>query len=130
MGKSSDLKKEPVFMFGQEERPELPVKVVAEKLDRYEGGAPLELTTRGNTKLAFAVLFAKTYTERFHSKCAQELINSTMRLARSMNGESVDEQIRCLQAGGQVPDAYYNSDEKKKSGFSDYSFISKGSEDD
>lgn len=129
MRKSADLKKEPVFISGREEKPELPVRVVSEKLDRYEGGAPLELTTRANPSLANAVLFAKTYTIRFKSKFAGEIIDSTMRLARSMNGLSVSEQIECLKAGGAVPDAYYNGNEKK-SGFSDYSFISKETSDD
>lgn len=126
--KASDLRKQPIIEVSNNDgRPELPVKQISEKLDRWQGGEPLEITTRANPPLARAVMFQKTFITRFGCKFPAMLNDTLMRLAVSADGKGRDDQKYIAEASSKIPDAYFEPSSKKKKG--DYTYIT-GDEDE
>lgn len=119
MKKSEDIldKQMGSFRMPPSNIPEHPARFISTKISPTKGHE-LQLQTRGNLKMAEAVLFGVVYTEHFKSDFVGGLIDTMMRMGVSMAGEGRKEQIETLRASGSTPDAYYNQmNEQKKRSF-------------
>ena len=100
------------------DKPLPPVSVVVSNL-LTEEGPRLELLTRNNPTLAKAAQIGFIFSTMLTEEAAQvpgcpyvgERIEHIMRLAVSEGGKGREDQISALQAGGKLPDTYYDTGE-------------------
>ena len=96
--------------------PPAPVSVVIGHL-MHEDGAALELTTRMNPAAAKATQVAFIFGTQIrcpitHEKGSPFMVSMNEQIQRllvSYNGEGRKDLIAALQAGGQLPESYYNN---------------------
>lgn len=96
------------------DKPEAPVSVVIGHL-MHEEGKPLELTTRMTPGAAratqisfiFATQIKCPYTKEKGSVFMTDMMSQIHRLLVSTGGKGREDLIAALQAGGHLPDAYY-----------------------
>lgn len=88
---------------------ELPIKTTTKILTQTEGRG-LKQNTRANRGLIDAVMFGYPYVQRWNDDYVKNMLDDLMSLSISIDGEGRKEQIQCLDAGGQLPDAYYNTE--------------------
>lgn len=113
-----DLNSNPIpLSVDKNDKPLPPVSVVVSNL-LTEDGARLELLTRNNPTLAKAAqigfIFSTMIKEEDGSTgCPYvgERIEHIERLAVSEGGKGREDQIAALQAGGKLPDTYYDTGE-------------------
>jgi len=107
MKRSTDLEKNPIIDLMGRKAPELPIRTTTKILTQTEGRG-LKQNTRGNSRLVEAVMFGYPWVQRWGDAYVQNMLDDMMSLAIGMDGEGRREQIQALEAGGQVPEAYYN----------------------
>lgn len=124
MSKTSiDLEKNPIINFGANKTPELPIRTTTNILTQTEGRG-LKQHTRVNPPLARAIMFGYAWTQRWNDQYVGNMLDDLMCLAIAMGGKGREEQIECLRAGGQVPDAYYGGKPGPNGrGFSDTAYV-------
>lgn len=93
--------------------PELPIKTTTKILTQTEGRG-LKQNTRGSKALVEAVMFGYPWVSRWNDDYVANKLDDLMSLAISMDGAGRRDMIDCLDAGGTVPDAYYNNGENRK----------------
>lgn len=93
------------------DKPEAPVSVVLKNLTETEG-KKLEVLTRTNPALANAAQIGYIFSHVFGSKYVAGRVELIERLAISMDGKGREEQISALQAGGSLPDTYFDNKNK------------------
>lgn len=111
----NDLERNPIpLAVDKNDKPLPPVSIVVSNL-LTEDGPRLELLTRNNPVLSKAVqigfIFSNMIVEEDDSAgCpyVTDRMNSIMRLAVSQDGKGREDQIAALQAGGKLPDSYYD----------------------
>lgn len=81
------------------------------------GGAELEILTRTSVAIVRAIDAGSVFAARYRSKYIQSRIEQMERLAISNDGKGRDEIIRVIQAGGRLPDAYYQTAGKMSAPF-------------
>lgn len=94
--------------FGQPRLPELPIKTATNTLTQTEGRG-LKQNTRSNKGLIEAVMFGYPWVQRWGDDYVKNLLDDMMSLSISVDGQGRRDIIDCLEAGGQLPDAYYSS---------------------
>lgn len=105
MGKSAaDLEKNPIIV--DSGGPQPPVNKLIKSLLTV-GGKKLELLTRTNKSIVAAVNCGGVYVYRFKSGYIAHRIEQLERLSVSAGGKGRDEMIRAVQAGGALPDSFY-----------------------
>lgn len=111
---ADDLKKNPMLV-NKIDPNTPPVSFVLSNL-LTTGGKQLEIMTRSTPEMQKArtttFFFAtqiKTRRGGTGIEYANEMYEQLMRLSCSLNGEGRKEQIACLQAGGQLPDSFYET---------------------
>lgn len=105
MGKSaSDLEKNPIIL--DSGGPQPPVNKLIKSLLTV-GGKRLELLTRTNKAIISAIDCGGVYCYRFKSGYIRDRIEQLERVSVSAGGQGRDEMIRAVQAGGAMPDSYY-----------------------
>lgn len=72
-------------------------------------GAELEILTRTSVAIVRAIDAGSVFAARYRSRYIQARIEQMERLAISNDGKGRDEIIRVIQAGGRLPDAYYQA---------------------
>lgn len=110
----TDLERNPAIGGPKKEKPEAPVSVVIGHL-MHEEGKPLELTTRMTPGAAratqisfiFATQIKCPYTKEKGSIFMIDMMAQIHRLLVSTGGKGREDLIAALQAGGHLPDAYY-----------------------
>lgn len=107
MKPASDLGVKPQINLNAGQLPELPIKSIATALTKTEG-AELDISTRTTPAIAEAIAFGYPFTKLFGNSYVQDLETKIECLAISQEGQGRRDLIDCLQAGGTVPDAYYN----------------------
>lgn len=98
------------------DKPDAPVSVVVNHL-MHESGAPLELTTRMNAAAARAAQVCLIYSTQMKDPVTHEvgcdfivqMDEKIQRLLVSYGGEGRKDLIAALQAGGRLPDTYYET---------------------
>lgn len=110
---AADLLSEPV-PFEKASTPDPPVAIVLKNLTISEG-KKLEILTRTNPALANAAQIGYIFSTMFGSKYVAGRVEHIECLAISMDGKGREEQISALQAGGKLPDSYFEG-----SGSSDF----------
>lgn len=111
----NELERNPIpVSVDKNEKPLPPVSVVVSNL-LTEDGPRLELLTRNNPVLSKAVqigfIFSNMIAEEDDTvgcPYVMDRMNSIMRLAVSQDGKGREDQIAALQAGGKLPDSYYD----------------------
>lgn len=93
---------------------ELPIKTTTKILTQTEGRG-LKQNTRANKGLIDAVMFGYPFVARWGDPYVTNMLDDLMSLSISIDGEGRKEQIQCLDAGGQLPDAYYNTEGGQRS---------------
>lgn len=105
MGKSAtDLEKNPIIL--DSGGPQPPVNKLIKSL-MIVGGKKLELLTRTNKAIVSAINCGGIYRYRFHSGYISDRIEQLERISVAVDGKGRDELIRAVQAGGAMPDSYY-----------------------
>ena len=104
---ASDLLSEPMN-FVKQEAPDAPITVVLNNLTTTEG-KKLEILTRTNPNLANAAQIGFIFASMYGSDYVSRRVEMIERLAVSMEGKGREEQISALQAGGRLPDSYFES---------------------
>lgn len=110
----TDLLSNPQAAASKRDKPEAPVSVVIGHL-MHEGGKPLELTTRmtpgamraTQISFIFATQIKCPYSKDKGSEFMTEMMSQIHRLLVSSGGKGREDLIAALQAGGHLPDAYY-----------------------
>lgn len=100
-------------------RPDAPVSVVVNHL-MHETGNALELTTRMNQAAARAAQVSYIYASQMKDPITHEIgsefiVNMNEKIQRllvSYGGEGRKDLIAALQAGGRLPDSYYETGKK------------------
>lgn len=77
-------------------------------------GAELEILTRTSVAIVRAIDAGSVFAARYRSSYIQSRIEQMERLAISNDGQGRDEIIRVIQAGGRLPDAYYEGGAAKQ----------------
>lgn len=113
---ASDLLSNPQTIAKTPSKPDAPVSVVLKNLMTTEG-KELEVLTRTNPNLANAAQIGFIFATIYGSKYIASRVELIERLAISMEGKGREEQISALQAGGKLPDAYF--DKKPNAEFSE-----------
>lgn len=90
----------------KESTPPAPITVVLDNLTVTEG-KKLHILTRTNPSLANAVQIGFIYSTMFNSEYVAGRVESIEQLAISMDGKGREEQIGALQAGGKLPDSFF-----------------------
>lgn len=98
---------------------ELPIKTTVKVLTQTSGRG-LKQHTRATKGLIDAVMFGFPYVHRWEDDYVSDMLDDLMCLAIGMDGQGRKEQIDCLNAGGQLPDAYYNNEGQNKRGDTAY----------
>lgn len=93
-------------------KPEAPVTTVLNNLTITEG-RKLDILTRTNPALANAAQIGLIFRRMFGSEYVADRVQLIECLSISMDGKGREEQISALQAGGTLPDSYFD---KKSSG--------------
>lgn len=107
MAKSAeDLLDKPMVAKERGSKPDAPVTVVLNNLTTVEG-KKLEILTRTNPNLAEAAQVGFIFSRMFGSQYVASRVELIERLAISMDGKGREEQINALQAGGKLPDSYF-----------------------
>lgn len=104
---ASDLLSSPEPIAKASGKPEAPVTVVLRNLKVTEG-KDLEVLTRTNPNLANAAQIGFIFSSMYGSKYVAQRVELIERLAVSMDGKGREEQISALQAGGTLPDSYFD----------------------
>lgn len=99
--------------------PELPIKTATTTLTQTEGRG-LKQNTRANKGLIEAVMFGYPWVQRWDDEYVGNMLDDMMCMAISADGQGRRDIIDCLDAGGQVPDAYYNTAEGGRRGDTAY----------
>lgn len=108
MAKSAeDLLDKPMTVKASSGKPDAPVTVVLNNLTTVEG-KKLEILTRTNPNLADAAQVGFIFSKMFGSQYVAQRVELIERLAISMEGKGREEQINALQAGGKLPDSYFD----------------------
>jgi hypothetical protein len=113
---ASDLLTNPANIAKAPSKPDAPVSVVLKNLMTTEG-KELEILTRTNPNLANAAQIGFIFASIYGSKYVAARVELIERLAISMEGKGREEQISALQAGGKLPDAYF--DKQKSAEFTE-----------
>lgn len=92
---------------------ELPIKTTTKILTQQEGRG-LKQNTRATKGMVEAVMFGYPWAQRWKDGYVINMLDDLMSLGISMDGEGRREMIQCLDAGGQLPDAYYNTEGGKR----------------
>lgn len=95
----------------KESAPPAPITVVLDNLTVTEG-KKLNILTRTNPNLANAVQIGYIYSTMFNSQYVASRVETIEQLAISMDGKGREEQIGALQAGGKLPDSFFESKAK------------------
>lgn len=111
----SDLLTEVPVKTASREKAEAPISVVLRNF-MVKDGKELELMTRSNPTMAraaqigyiFAHMIKMNDSDRIGSEYVAGRIEQLERLGVGMNGLGRQDQIAALQAGGRLPDAYYD----------------------
>lgn len=111
-----DLLNKPEAAASKKEKPDAPVTVVIRHL-MHEHGEPLELTTRmtpgaaraNQISFIFATQIKCPISGEKGSIFMTEMMDQINRLLVSYGGKGREDLIAALQAGGRLPDAYYES---------------------
>lgn len=98
---------------------ELPIKTTTKILTQTEGRG-LKQHTRATKGLVDATMFGYPYVHRWGDDYVADMLDDLMCLAIGMDGKGRQEQIDCLNAGGQLPDAYYNNEGQNRRGDTAY----------
>jgi len=93
---------------GKSKEVELPIKTTTKILTQTEGRG-LKQNTRATRGLVDAVMFGYPFVQRWQDDYVLNMLDDLMSLSISIDGKGREEMISCLEAGGQLPDAYYNS---------------------
>lgn len=109
---ASELLSAPQAVARASGKPDAPVTVVLNNLTVTEG-QKLEILTRTNPNLANAAQIGFIFKHMYGSAYVAKRVELIERLAVSMDGKGREEQISALQAGGALPDSYFD---KKSSG--------------
>lgn len=102
---ASDLLTEPAPLV-KDSTPPAPITVVLDNLTVTEG-KKLNILTRTNPNLANAVQIGYIYSTMFNSQYVASRVETIEQLAISMDGKGREEQIGALQAGGKLPDSFF-----------------------
>lgn len=86
--------------------PPAPISIVLDNLTVTEG-KKLTILTRTNPKLANAAQIGYIYATMFNSSYVAGRVELIEQLAISMEGKGREEQIGALQAGGKLPDSFF-----------------------
>lgn len=70
-------------------------------------GVSLEILTRTNREIVFAIAAGSAFALRYNSGYIKNKVEQVERLAISSGGLGRQEIIQVVQAGGQLPDTYY-----------------------
>lgn len=103
---AADLLSNPSQIAKGSSKPDAPVSVVLKNLMTTQG-KELEVLTRTNTNLADAAQIGFIFASIYGSKYVAARVELIERLAISMDGKGREEQINALQAGGKLPDSYF-----------------------
>lgn len=109
---ANDLRDNPRIQLEQDTRPELPVKAIVGHLT-IEDGAELEIMTRTTPAVVRAARIGYIYANVFRSAYVAGSVEQIERLAVSVGGQGRRDLIDAVEAGGKVPDAYYNENAKR-----------------
>lgn len=104
---ASDLLADPHAVTPRNSKPDAPITVVLGNLTTVDG-KKLEILTRTNPNLAEAAQIGFIFSTMFNSKYVSNRVELIERLAISMDGKGREEQISALQAGGKLPDSYFD----------------------
>ncbi len=88
--------------------PDAPVTTVINHLVTTEG-EKLNILTRTNPNLAVAATVGMIYSQKFGSVFIGNQVRLIEQLAISMDGKGRDDLTAALQAGGKLPDSYFES---------------------
>lgn len=110
----SELLNEPPEKVASASKTDAPISVVLRNF-MVESGKKLELMTRANPTMAraaqigyiFSTMIKMNDSERVGSEYVAGRIEQLERLGVGMSGLGRQDQIAALQAGGRLPDAYY-----------------------
>lgn len=110
----TDLLNKPETDAPKKDKPEAPVTTVIKHL-MHEHGEPLELTTRmtpgaaraNQISFIFATQIKCPVTGEMGSVFMSDMMAQINRLLVSYGGKGREDLIAALQAGGHLPDAYY-----------------------
>lgn len=108
-----------IINFAQPKLPELPIKTATTTLTQTEGRG-LKQNTRANRPLIDAVMFGYPWVQRWGDDYVKNMLDDMMSLAIGVDGQGRRDIIDCLDAGGQIPDAYFNSLNENKRGDTAY----------
>lgn len=92
----------------KENTPPAPISIVLDNLTVTEG-KKLTILTRTNPKLANAAQIGFIYATMFNSNYVAGRVEMIEQLAISMDGKGREEQIGALQAGGKLPDSFFEN---------------------
>lgn len=107
-----DLEKAPIYL--GKERPDPPVSRAMSHLTVTEG-APLEEMARIHGQdMVDALAVGYIYSEMYGSKYVRGRIDQLLRLSVAENGQGRRDIIDVVDAGGTLPDSYYNGQGKKQ----------------
>lgn len=88
--------------------PELPIKTATNTLTQTEGRG-LKQNARVNRGIIEAVMFGYPWVQRWGDAYVGNMLDDMMCLSIGLDGQGRRDIIDCLDAGGTVPDAYYNN---------------------
>lgn len=110
---AADLLTNPKSVKAGSGKPDAPVTVVLQNLTTIEG-KKLEILTRTNPALAEAAQVGFIFATMYGSKYVANRVELIERLAISMDGKGREEQINALQAGGRLPDSYFEKNARNE----------------
>lgn len=89
-------------------QPDPPVSKGIDILSTLEGKS-LETMTRTNRAIVAGILSGSAFAYRYKSQYISDQTDRLMRVAISRGGEGRKDIIEIIRAGGQMPDAFYNT---------------------
>lgn len=113
--KAQDLETAPVYL--GKSQPDPPVNKAISHLTTTEGDALEEMARLHGPDMVNALSIGYIYSTVYNSAYVRGRINQLLRLSISKDGEGRRDIIDVVDAGGKLPDAYYNGEGNKKTSF-------------
>lgn len=112
---ASDLIANPVYL--GKSQPDPPVNKAISHLTVTEGQALEEMARIHGQDMVNALSIGYIYSEMYGSDYVRGRIDQLLRLSVAKGGQGRRDLIDVVDAGGKLPDAYYNGEGKKGSSF-------------
>lgn len=113
--KAADLVNNPVYL--GKSQPDPPVNKAISHLTVTEGQALEEMARIHGQDMVNALSIGYIYSEMYGSDYVRGRIDQLLRVSVAKGGQGRRELIDAVEAGGKLPDAYYNGEGKRTSSF-------------